>query len=150
MTRRDAVLSLTMATALALPLRLLAQQKSTRAGIDSDFFEDWLEAQKLRPASLSSTSRIAKADEPGTPLTVSGTIFAKDGVTPQAGAVVFGYQTDQTGTYGPRGSRTWRLTGEGGLGRARQVRIHRSRATHRRPGRMRDSLPRHGRIHLLT
>ena len=111
MTRREAVLSLGAAAALALPFRLSAQQKSTRSDIDPDFFEDWLEAQKHRPVTLSSTSRIAPVGEPGTPLAIHATIFARNGVTPQSGAIVFGYHTDRTGTYGPRGSRTWRLKG---------------------------------------
>ena len=110
MTRREALLSLG-AAGLAMPFGLSAQQTSTRKDIDPDFFEDWLEAQKQRPATLSSTARIAPVGEPGTPLTVNGTIFARNGVTPQAGAIVFGYQTDETGTYGPRGSKTWRLKG---------------------------------------
>ena len=71
----------------------------------------WNAAAPERPAILSAHSRIAPPDEPGTPLRVSARIFAGDGVTPQGGAVVFGYQTDRTGVYGPRGARTWRLKG---------------------------------------
>lgn len=111
MTRREAVLTLGAAAGLALPLRLTAQQQSRRSDIDPDFFKEWLEAQKLRPLALSSSARIAPVGEPGTPLTISGTIFAKAGTKPHAGAIIFGYQTDGTGLYGPQDAKTWRLKG---------------------------------------
>jgi protocatechuate 3,4-dioxygenase, beta subunit len=51
------------------------------------------------PAQLASSGRIAPADEPGTPLVISGTVVVSDGKTPLAGAVVYAYHTDAEGYY---------------------------------------------------
>jgi protocatechuate 3,4-dioxygenase, beta subunit len=70
------------------------------------------------PSQLDSHGRIAPAQEPGEPLTLSGTVFDTDG-TPATGIVVYGYQTDAGGLY-PRGStrhgrlRGWVRTGVDG------------------------------------
>lgn len=69
-------------------------------------------AQKARPASLTSTARIAPTTEPGTPLTVLGQLLDVSG-SPAAGAVVFAYHTDREGLYDRRenGPHSWRLRG---------------------------------------
>ncbi len=41
------------------------------------------------PANIPTDSRIAPSSEPGTPLLISGTVYAADGVTPLAGAVLY-------------------------------------------------------------
>jgi len=51
------------------------------------------------PANTPTDSRIAPSDEPGTPLLITGTVYAPDGVTPIAGAVVYAYHTDIHGLY---------------------------------------------------
>jgi len=51
------------------------------------------------PARLTSSSRIAPAGEPGTPLVVSGIVVGEDGKTPLAGVVVYAYHTDDSGHY---------------------------------------------------
>jgi protocatechuate 3,4-dioxygenase beta subunit len=53
------------------------------------------------PASISAEARIAPEGEPGTPLTISGTVYAPDGNTRLAGVVVYGYHTDVNGVYRP-------------------------------------------------
>ena len=69
-------------------------------------------AQQQRPASLTSTARIAPAAEPGTPLIVRGRLLNVDG-SPAAGATVFAYQTDRAGLYDKpeNGPHSWRLRG---------------------------------------
>jgi protocatechuate 3,4-dioxygenase beta subunit len=51
------------------------------------------------PADAPSTGRLTRADEPGDPLTVNGTVVSADG-TPIAGASLYVYQTDAEGYYG--------------------------------------------------
>lgn len=51
------------------------------------------------PAQLHSSERIAPANEPGTPLVISGTIVGADGKTPVPGVVVYAYHTDNDGLY---------------------------------------------------
>jgi len=53
------------------------------------------------PKEISTTARIAPEGEPGTPLVISGTVYAQDGVTPVAGIIVYGYHTDKDGYYTP-------------------------------------------------
>jgi protocatechuate 3,4-dioxygenase beta subunit len=69
-------------------------------------------AQKARPATLSSTARIAPTTEPGTPLVVRGQLLGLNG-SPVANAVVFAYHTDREGLYDRRenGPHSWRLRG---------------------------------------
>lgn len=56
-----------------------------------------------RPAQMSWQAAATPAGEPGEPLVVSGTVYAADGTTPKAGAVVYAYQTDARGLYTPDG-----------------------------------------------
>ena len=69
-------------------------------------------AQQARPASLSSTARIASTSEPGQPLIVRGRMVNVDG-SPAANAVVFAYHTDKGGLYDKpeNGPHSWRLRG---------------------------------------
>lgn len=80
---------------------------------DVEYIQALEAAQRLRPAELSSTARIAPESEPGTTLVVHGRAFAEDGRTPLAGAIVFAYHTDRTGVYDRRGApaHSWRLKG---------------------------------------
>jgi protocatechuate 3,4-dioxygenase beta subunit len=59
-----------------------------------------------KPSSADSTPKswnttIVSPDEPGEPLTISGTIYAPDGRTPLEGITLWVYQTDATGHYSP-------------------------------------------------
>lgn len=70
--------------------------------------------------------RIAEPGEPGTPLLVEGTVYAPDGRTPVAGAVLYVYQTDATGEYGNRDGaprlRGWMKTDANGHYEYRTIR----------------------------
>ena len=80
---------------------------------DLEYMRALVAAQRLRPAQLTATARIAPETEPGTPLVVHGRAFAADGRTPLAGAIVFAYHTDRDGRYDRPGAppHTWRLKG---------------------------------------
>jgi protocatechuate 3,4-dioxygenase, beta subunit len=87
---------------------------------DPEFVRMWEEAQKERPAEISTRGRIAPDGEPGQPMRIRGTAFLQDGRTPAAGVVIFAYQTDARGLYHEEGALTWRLRGwvrTDGLGR---------------------------------
>ena len=64
---------------------------SNRAGVPADVAD--------APANPPASARIAPAGEPGSPLRVSGTVLAPDGVTPLAGITVYSYQVDAKGHY---------------------------------------------------
>lgn len=51
------------------------------------------------PASLAAASRIGPAEEYGTPLTVTGTVFQVGGTAPAPGVVLYAYQTNAAGLY---------------------------------------------------
>ncbi|MFN7979356.1 MAG: hypothetical protein U0P30_14565 [Vicinamibacterales bacterium] len=70
-----------------------------------------------RPSTLSSTSRIAPAGEPGQAMTLTGRVLDRDG-RPRPGVVVYAYHTDAGGLYprpatsvGAAGDRHGRLRG---------------------------------------
>jgi protocatechuate 3,4-dioxygenase beta subunit len=81
------------------------------AQADPQWLAMWTAVQAQRPSSLSSSTRIAKAAEPGTPLLIDGLVVQPDGRTPAAGVVVFAYQTDAAGLYAARPGQPWRLRG---------------------------------------
>ena len=57
-----------------------------------------------KPEVPSSRARIAPADEPGEPMTLTGRVVDQSG-RPHEGVIVYAYQTDHTGIYPvPRGS----------------------------------------------
>jgi len=80
---------------------------------DDEYVAALERTQQQRPRSLTSTGRIASEDEPGAALVIHGRVFAEDGRTPVARAVVFAYHTDRQGMYHRAGSppHTWRLRG---------------------------------------
>lgn len=81
-------------------------------------------------AALAWNTRIGTDAEPGTPLVVSGTIYAADGRTPLAGATLHVYHTDARGIYSdaqgdPRQTARLRgrmLTGDDGRYEFRTIR----------------------------
>ncbi|RNI31331.1 dioxygenase family protein [Rufibacter latericius] len=58
------------------------------------------------PQKLTSTMTIAGPKEPGERLVIMGRIFKSDGKTPLANAIVYAYQTDNTGHYSKKGNET--------------------------------------------
>ena len=82
------------------------------AAQDADYIRAMDRAQQQRPATIGSASRIAAANEPGTPMTLHGRAQKADG-TPADGMVVFAYQTDRSGLYDQpqAGAHSWRLRG---------------------------------------
>jgi len=55
------------------------------------------------PANTIWKASIAPLGEPGVPLTVSGRVFAPDGLQTVAGVIVYAYNTDKDGYYSPDG-----------------------------------------------
>jgi protocatechuate 3,4-dioxygenase beta subunit len=79
------------------------------AAQDLEWVRDWEQAQRERPANVTSVGRIAPTSEPGLPLVVHGRVVR--GAQPLASVMVFAYQTDRGGEYNARGKRGWRLRG---------------------------------------
>jgi protocatechuate 3,4-dioxygenase beta subunit len=97
-----------MKTLLALSVTLLATLHVTPLAAQQQQLEA---AQKLKPARVTSSERIAPANEPGTPLTIHGTVLDAAG-KPAAGVEVFAYHTDRNGYYSePNAADPWRLKG---------------------------------------
>lgn len=82
--------------------------------VDPFWMRSWNEAQRTRPQTMTSISRIAPVREPGTPLVVHGQVLGPDGRAPAAGVIVHAYHRDREGfDFGPNDSAmtTWRLQG---------------------------------------
>lgn len=96
---------LALVTALVTLASPLAQDREFIAALER--------AQRGRPATLTSSARIAPASEPGSPMVLKGRAVDEDGKTPLAGAIVFAYQTDRDGHYDRpgAGAHSWRLKG---------------------------------------
>jgi protocatechuate 3,4-dioxygenase beta subunit len=85
---------------------------ATLGAQDVEFIRALERTQQSRPATLTSTARIAPASEPGSPLVIHGRAFAADRTTPLANAIVFAYHTDRNGLYDrPGTTHSWRLRG---------------------------------------
>jgi protocatechuate 3,4-dioxygenase, beta subunit len=91
---------------------------------DSAWVRSWEEAQKDRPQVIPASARIAPTEEPGTPLRILGRVYLSDGETPATDAVVFAYQTDQSGVYNERGREGWRLRGWARTDREGRFELH--------------------------
>lgn len=63
------------------------------------------------PLDVASVGTIAGAAEPGSRLSITGQVFAPDGITPAAGVIVYAYQTDANGEYRNDPARIARLHG---------------------------------------
>jgi len=68
-------------------------------------------AERLKPAKITSSERIAPASEPGTPFVVRATLLDPAG-KPAPAIQIFAYHTDRTGIYAaPGAEHPWRLKG---------------------------------------
>lgn len=105
MTHRFALVVLAAAVLVLNAVAIAAAQ-------DLQYQRSLERAQQSRPASLSTTARIAPTSEPGDPLIVSGRLLNVDG-SPAADAIVFAYHTDKGGLYDKpeNGPHSWRLRG---------------------------------------
>jgi len=108
MTRREALLL--TGGLLAHTVMAARQTPALPRVTDQHYLRLYHDAQKARPAVLSSAARIAPSEEPGEPLQVVGTLIDTDGRTPARNAVIFAYHTDVTGEYDRPGGG-WRLKG---------------------------------------
>jgi protocatechuate 3,4-dioxygenase beta subunit len=81
------------------------------------------------PKSISSQVLLVSKNEPGEPITLSGTIYMDAGVTPDSGVILFAYQTD-AGDYYHRPNEDvfhpriagWLVTGKDGRYEIRTIR----------------------------
>jgi protocatechuate 3,4-dioxygenase beta subunit len=94
---------LTLVTTLVTAASLAAQ--------DTQWLRMWENAQKLKPARVTSTERIAPPNQAGIPFVVHGVVQDPSG-KPLGGVEVFAYQTDTNGIYAPPGAGDpWPLKG---------------------------------------
>ena len=79
---------------------------------DREYISALERAQRERPASIGSSSRIAPASEPGAAMILRGRVVRPDG-RPAPGTIVFAYHTDRAGLYdaAEAGAHSWRLKG---------------------------------------
>jgi protocatechuate 3,4-dioxygenase beta subunit len=105
--------TLRLCRAASILLLTLGGVSPSWARVDQEWLRMWEEAQKHRPATLTSAARIAPHGEPGTPLVIEGRVFGPDGSTPAPDVIVFAYHTDRDGIYSGPGKpgAPWRLQG---------------------------------------
>jgi hypothetical protein len=108
-----AIPALTAALTTARPVKASSRLIDDEPGQDFEYIRAWERAQRLQPSTITSQARIARPNEPGIPLTISGQLFDRDGRTPLPGITVFAYHTDATGRYDDpaNGPHSWRLKG---------------------------------------
>jgi protocatechuate 3,4-dioxygenase, beta subunit len=96
MVSRRSFLALT--TAVAWQTRLSAQAQALPDC-------EWCGAAEA-PGALTSKITLAGENEPGERLTVQGTVYAPDGMTPAPGVMLYLYHTNHAGHYAQRGGET--------------------------------------------
>jgi protocatechuate 3,4-dioxygenase beta subunit len=106
-TTRRSLLAQGAAMAALFSSRVLAAAREPVIGGPCEGCEWVFDGQ---PAALSSTARIAPADEPGVPMVIEGVVTGTAGA-PAARVIVYAYHTDREGLYPPAGNRHGRLRG---------------------------------------
>jgi protocatechuate 3,4-dioxygenase beta subunit len=100
-----------MRTALPALVTTFVLGVALDARVDPVFLRQWNDAQKQRPSTVTSSSRIAPPSEPGTPFIIHGQVIDVEG-KPAPAIEIFAYHTDGTGVYAKAGaSDPWRLKG---------------------------------------
>ena len=96
---------------IAVAVTVLLALSNTSAQ-DAEYVRAVERAQQDRPASLSSSSRIAPPGERGTRMVLKGRVVDRNG-RPAAETIVFAYHTDRDGLYDRPGgaAHSWRLKG---------------------------------------
>lgn len=103
----------TISRAILLIIGLVSARESMSQA-DPFWLKSWNEAQRTRPAQMTSASRIASANEPGIAMLIEGRIVEPDGQTPARNVVVHAYHRDNKGFDFGKDDReltTWRLQG---------------------------------------
>lgn len=95
-SRRHAIFALALGGAAACTSRA-APRDAARADLYA--CEGCEAASERDPETLASHASIVAPGEPGERLTLTGRVFAADGVTPAPGIVIYAHQTDATGIY---------------------------------------------------
>lgn len=83
---------------LAFGMSFMGQSSEKPVGGKCDRCDTMFEGM---PSDLTWETTIAERQEPGERLTISGTIYKKDGKTPALGIIYYVYQTDNSGHYSP-------------------------------------------------
>jgi protocatechuate 3,4-dioxygenase beta subunit len=105
-TVRGARRFVTCATLLIAVVGCARAEESPRAAAQPPLPTcEWCGADEA-PEALTWDIRIAGPDEPGEPLTVSGTVFESDGKTPAPGVILYLYHANAKGVYPKRGDET--------------------------------------------
>lgn len=117
------LLALTLTHCSPSDAKVVEQPDSFRNSAIAHGATEWSGAIEA-PGTVTWQTQIANDDEPGERITISGTIFLEDGVTPASGFLLYVYHTDNEGYYsrgfgkwnGQRHGllRGWMLTGDDG------------------------------------
>ena len=67
------------------------------------------------PSALTPVMQIAGSGEPGEKITITGTIFKTDGISPSPGVILYAYHTDNQGYYSKNGTEKGVLKWHGRL-----------------------------------
>jgi protocatechuate 3,4-dioxygenase beta subunit len=112
LNRRSAAIGLALASAVgvgaACSRSAVAEAAQTPARPRADLYNcDGCQAVAEREAStLPSSLVLARSDEPGQRLRLSGRVLAVDGVTPVGGVVIYAHHTNAEGLYANGSSET--------------------------------------------
>lgn len=99
--QRSAAATLGLAAAFISPALAVARPPDTRPLPACEYC-----GAPDAPNNLSWSTEIARRDEPGERIVISGTVYQEDGATPAPGILLYVYHTDATGHYPTRGDET--------------------------------------------
>jgi protocatechuate 3,4-dioxygenase beta subunit len=101
-------LTLSLLTTSMVLLRACAHPDATEASqqLGGGQCDDCVWMLEGMPAEPGWETTLSDASEPGERMTMSGTIYKKDGRTPAPGVILYVYHTDNTGRYTPDKGQT--------------------------------------------